>query len=284
MSDFLDRTDYNCYHSLMKLSKTNIKLLGLSRSEIKVLDSLRNKYNTPLLITRHTKISRTTVYETLQRLHKRGLINTYIRSGKKYWTQTTDRNIEQELYLTKTELLAIPEGTEEIKGVSDSTVLVHRGNIAVKTLLGNLTKEHKQERLFALQGDSAAEGWRNMFDNESFDRWNLSIKDNKIITEMIFPVGLFERMYPSHGAEWAKNFEGRMAISNEIHEDYFKHGGQIFIFKSSLYLIAVNEEIVIEIRNSEMQKLILSMFKFIQDNSKKFDVNARLRTLITQTE
>jgi len=44
--------------------------------------------------------------------------------------------------------------------------------------------------------------------------------------------------------------------------------------------MAMNEEIIIEVRNSEIQKLILSMFRFIQDNSKKFDVNERLRKLV----
>ncbi|MAG12232.1 hypothetical protein CL630_00255 [bacterium] len=71
-----------------------------------------------------------------------------------------------------------------------------------------------------------------------------------------------------------------MSATHEIDEEYFKHGGQVWVFRNSLYLIAMNEEIIIEVRNSEIQKLILSMFRFIQDNSKKIDVNALLRGLI----
>lgn len=44
--------------------------------------------------------------------------------------------------------------------------------------------------------------------------------------------------------------------------------------------MTMNEETVIEVRNSEIQKLVLSMFHFIQDNSRKFDVNAQLRKLL----
>lgn len=54
--------------------------------------------------------------------------------------------------------------------------------------------------------------------------------------------------------------------------------------QESLYLIAMREEIIIEVRNSEIQKLILSMFRFMQDHSKKIDVNALLRALIKKAD
>ena len=98
------------------------------------------------------------------------------------------------------------------------------------------------------------------------------------------PFGFFERQTKALGKKWAQDFEGRMAVNHEIDEEYFQHGGQIWIFKKSVYLIAMNEEIIIEVRNSEIQKLLLSMFSFIQDNSQKFDVNARLRKLLGKEE
>jgi len=75
-----------------------------------------------------------------------------------------------------------------------------------------------------------------------------------------------------------------MAVNHGIDEEYFQHGGQVWMFKNSVYFIAMNEEIIIEVRNSEIQKLLLSMFSFIQDNSQKFDVNARLRKLLGEKE
>jgi hypothetical protein len=47
--------------------------------------------------------------------------------------------------------------------------------------------------------------------------------------------------------------------------------------------MVMNEETAIEVCNSEIQKLILSVFRFIQDHSRKFDVNALLRELIVKT-
>ncbi len=264
----------------MKLNTEQIKLLGLSRKEIWVLDALREGKNTPLSISRYTKVSRPAIYEILVRLHKRTLVKSNIRNGKKYWSQVKDRNLEQELYETKKALLGFEEGREEIYGLSDSTVVVHRGGRAVRKILDSIVKEYKKERLYAIQGDKVAEGWERIYTTTGINEWNKGVKKNQIITEMIFPEGMIERQVNIYGEKWARDFEGRAAVAHEIDQNYFQHGGQIFIFKKSLYLMAMNEEVIIEVRNSEIQKLILSMFRFIQDNSHKFDVNALLRSII----
>lgn len=266
----------------MKLSLEDIKLLGLSRTEIRVLDALRAGKDTPLLISKYKKVSRPAVYEILDRLHKRGLIKSNISNGKKYWSQAKERDLEQELYNTKKQLFNMEDGTKEIKGMSDPTVIIHRGTKAVKKILDSIVKDYKGQRLYAIQGDKIGKGWEHIYGTSGIDKWNSEIKKKKIITEMIFPDGIFERQIRIYGKKWAKNFEGRSAVTHEIDKKYFQHGGQILIFRNSLYLIAVNEEVVIEVHNSEIQKLVLSMFRFIQDNSHKIDINEILRELIAK--
>lgn len=63
------------------MSDRNFDILGLSKKEVKVnciLDSNdldeEDKINTPLLINRKTKISRTAIYNILEVLRKRGLM------------------------------------------------------------------------------------------------------------------------------------------------------------------------------------------------------------------
>ncbi|MBI3671469.1 hypothetical protein HY249_01590 [Candidatus Azambacteria bacterium] len=256
----------------------------MSKKEIGVLDALRAKHSTPLDISRVVKVSRQAIYEILERLEARGLADRYIKDGKKHWRQTDDKNIEEALYGIKRQLLSIPEGVEEVYGVSDSSVIVHRGAVAIRALIQSMFRDNKDQRFYGIQGDVAAIGWNKVFGVESINEMNRWIKKNGLILEGILPYGWFERQTKLLGKKWAEDFEGRAAATHEISEGYFKHGGQIFIFKNSLYLIAMNEEIIIEVRNSEIQKLILSMFRFIQDHSKKFDVNARLRQLIATGE
>ena len=47
---------------------------------------------------------------------------------------------------------------------------------------------------------------------------------------------------------------------------------------------ALGEELVIEIRNSEIQKMLLTFIKFIQDNSRVIDANELLRSVIAEME
>lgn len=268
----------------MELNAERIKLLGLSRKEIRVLNALRDDKNTPLLISRHTKISRPAIYDILIRLHKRKLIKSNIQNGKKYWAWAKERDLEEELYEIKKALFNFEQGVEEVRGPSDSMVVIHRGSEAIHKLLFSIIKNNKDRRLYGIQGDTVSVGWDKVFGIEKTNELNRLIKKNNLIIEAILPQGWFERQTKTLGKKWAQDFEGRMSVTHSIKAEYFEHGGQLWVFKNSLYLIAMNEEIVIEVQNSEIQKLILSMFNFIQDNSHKSDINAILRNLIDKDE
>ncbi len=262
------------------MSPEQVRLLGLSRSELSVLEAIYASKDTPLLIAAYIKVSRPAIYEIIDRLHARGLIRSTIRNGKKYWIRAKTQDLEQELYNTKKQLFGIEKDVEEVRGLSDSLVTIHRGGEAIRKLLRGILVENKDTRLWAIQGDTVAIGWNKVFGVEGTNELNRFIKQNRIIVEVIMPFGFFERQIKIMGPSWARDFEGRMAINHEIGEEYFDHGGQIWMFKNSVYFVAMNEEIIIEVRNSEIQRLIMAMFSFIQDNSRKFDVNARLREFI----
>ncbi len=268
----------------MKLSPEHIKLLGLSRKEIAVLDALRAGSSTPLAISKDTGVSRPAVYEILTRLKNRGIAKKTVKNGKAFWILAKRRDLDGEIYEMKRQLFSINEGIEEIHGASDSTVIVHRGGTAIRALLLSIFRDHKEQKLYGIQGDVVAIGWNKVFGIEGTNEINGWIKKNRIIVEGIIPHGWLERQVKLLGKKWADDFMGRAAITHEIDGSYFNHGGQVFIFKNSLYLIAMNEEIIIEVRNSEIQKLILSLFRFMQDNSKKIDVNDILRNCAEKTD
>lgn len=249
-----------------------------------MLSALQKGLNTPLLIARETKISRTAIYAILKNLNKRGLIKSNIVSGRKYWNFTKKDVLDRNLYELKRTLLEIPEGVEEVSGLSDSTVVVHRGVEAIRKLFNNLFTQYKGERFYAIAGNEAAPNWNKIFSLRETNSFNRAIKKNNIIAENILQHGFLEQETERLGVEWAKDFEGRTARTNLIDQEYFEHGAQIFIFNQSMYLMALGEELVIEIRHSEIQKMILSFFRFIQDNSRTIDVNALLRELIGTKE
>lgn len=262
----------------------NLKLLGLSKKEEKVLVALQGGAGTPLLLARVTKVSRTAIYAILTNLKKRGLVESRITSGKKHWTLAAEREIEEVLYAAKRTLLKIPEGREEGHGLSDSVVIIHRGQEAIRKVLGELLFVHKNERFYALIGDGAAEHWNKIFSLQETNKFNRALKTNNIIAETIIEDGFLERETRRLGVSWAKDFEGRTTRVNVIDAEYFAYGAQVWIFKQSIYLMALGEEIVIEIRNSEIQRMLLTFIKFMQDNSRVIDANELLRNVIAEME
>ncbi len=263
----------------------NLQVLGLSAKEKKVLIALIEGATTPLKIARQTGVSRPAVYAILQNLHKRGIASKKTMNGKVHWGVENEHDIDAHIYDVKRSLLKIPEGSEAIHGRSDSTVIVHRDKEAIKKLFWTLFAENKGERFFwGFQGDTSTVGWNEMFTVAETNKMNRDIKNGRIITEAVIPEGWFEDQVAKLGASWAKDFEGRTARVNVLDPKYFHHAGQMFIFKDSLYLLALKEEIVIEVRNSAIQEMILSVFAFMQESSKVIDANELLRNLIAEKE
>jgi len=264
-----------------------LKLLGLSKKEQKVLAALQTGSDTPVKLTKVTDVSRTAIYAILQNLKKRGIAASHTKSGKKHWSLAPEREIEEVLYAAKRTLLKIPEGREEIMGLSDSMVIVHRGKEAVLEALLSITK-HKHERLYGIQGNTVQQGWDNIVGPEKINEFNHDLRKNDVITEAILPYDWFEDhirdLGHMEGLKWAKGFIGRAYAAYLIDKKYFEHAGQIFMFKDSLYMMAMNEALVVEIRNSELQKMIKQMFSFIEEFAEKVDVNERLSRIIEHME
>ncbi len=254
----------------------NLQLLGLSKKETLVFNALRNNINTPLLLSRATKVSRSAVYAILRNFKKRGLSTTRIVKGKKNWLISPPNELEELLRETKKDLLQIPLGTEEVHGVDDSLVAIHHGKAAVRHTIKKLFTKTKNARLYGIQGNIAENNWDSIFTLDETNEINQYIKKNEIIVEAVLPDGWFETQLDLLGEEWAKDFRGRMTRTITIEPEYFDHGGQIFMLKDSIYLLALHEEIIIEIKHSQIQKMLYMLFKYTQDHGRLIDPNQLL--------
>ncbi len=265
--------------------REKLKILDLSVKEEKVLLALQAGQDTPLEIMRHTKVSRPAVYDICKKLKKRGLVESRINGGKKSWKMVSDKELADTLYETKKVLLKFSDGSEEMHGVSDSVITVHRGKVAVKKVIMEMIKGRKNERFLGLSDFSPSlldEGWLTVLSTDDIHEFNRMVKRNSIIAELVAPSHWIEEHYKAMGNAWAKEYEGRTASSVYIDKKYFQHSGQIFAFNDTLYLLALKDQLVIEVRHSDIQKMILGMYEFIKENGKPVDVNRRLRELMTQ--
>lgn len=237
-------------------------------------------HNTPLSLSKTTKISRPAIYAILKSFKKRGLADVFVKNQKKYWRINTDEVISGHLYDTRKAIFRLPEGKKELHGLLDSSVTIYRNKATIKKVISTMFDVHRNEKLYGYQGNVSEIGWDKIFSVQETNYINRQIKKNHILVDAILPSGWFERQVREMGVDWAKDFEGRTTGVNIISPEFFKHGGQVWMFKNSLYLFALNEEIVIEVKNSEIQKMVLALFNFIQENSKKIDANNLLRNLV----
>jgi hypothetical protein len=166
----------------------------------------------------------------------------------------------------------------------DGVVVVHNGKEAVKKVLFDMFRSHKAERFLGMANMDAVKGWLQVTTPEEINEINRIIKKNGLITETIGPHGVLHEHFKLSGIEWAKDYEGRTASTIYVDKKYFNHAGQIFAFKDSLYLLALNDQMIIEIRHSDIQKMILSMYAFMKDRGETVDANRVLRELMGTKE
>lgn len=275
------KESYTFIMDIHKNIRKQLKLLGLSLKEEKVLSALQDKCSTVLGIARYTKVSRPSVYDILKKLKKRGLVVSKINEGKKGWQLTNEKELIDVLYELKKNLLSFSDGREEVSGVTDGVVTIHRGKDAIRKKIHEIFNQHKRERFLGYSGAiDYTKNWSSIFSEEEISKLNISIKSKEIIVEAVFPSGWAEENFIHFGKEWAKNYEGRSTSTVYAPKKYFQNGGEMFAFKDALYLLALKDKIVIEIRHSDIQKMILAMYSFMKERGETVDVNERLRKLM----
>lgn len=244
--------------------KDKFKLLDLSNKEAKVFISLREGEKTVQEIALDTKVSRPSVYDILKKLKARGLVTSQILNKKKTWSIESERSLAENLYNTKKAILNFADGAEEADAneITDGLVVIHRGDVAVKKVIMNMIHNRKNERFLAYTpiSDILDKGWLTIFTEDEINQFNRLIKKNGIISELIAPEGWVEKHYAAMGDSWARDYEGRASSAVYLPERYFHHTGQIFAFKDAMYLLALNDKMVIEIRHSDIQRMILAMY------------------------
>jgi sugar-specific transcriptional regulator TrmB len=260
-----------------------LEVLGLSKKEERVLQAVMEGLQTPVEISKKTGISRPAIYAILKHLDSRHLTTSHRIGGRKAWRMANNREVDEAFYEAKRAVLGIHEGKEELYTQADTGITLYRGKEALQELLRHLFEDHKGERYRGTQGDNVIPAWRELFGTETINTFNRAIKKNGMIVEAIMPKEYFERGVREFGPSWAKDFEGRTFRVNEIDTAYFNHGAEVFLFKDVLYLASMSEALVIEIRHSEIQKMIASLINYIQDTAKSVDGNEILRQIMARS-
>jgi sugar-specific transcriptional regulator TrmB len=135
--------------------EAELKELGLTNNEIKVyLILLENGILNPTHIAQKTGLHRSYIYDTLERLLDRGIINTVLVNNKKHYQPVDPKALRQSFEL---KLMKIDEILPKLSGLFDSTkeetkVELHKGKRVYRTLIKDLTANLKKNDVVHLLG------------------------------------------------------------------------------------------------------------------------------------
>lgn len=135
----------------MQSSITNsLTEYGLSQRESEVYVYLLKKIESSVFeISKHTKIPRTTVYATLENLHRLGFVSTFQKNGVLHYTPTNPNRLQQAL---DKKMAALQEILPELHGLIGNTAIkpkieLYTGTEGIKTLLEDILLTCKKNNI-----------------------------------------------------------------------------------------------------------------------------------------
>lgn len=261
---------------------TPTDFLSLSRNEVTIFNLLKAEaFSTPALLSRYCNIPRPTVYITLEKLSDRGLVQKRTVAGKSVWKVSSTQAITEAFERSKALLLGSKANIRKINLNTNTDIVVHRGKDTILEIFSNLIHKHGGNRLVGIQGDYAGDAWKDSFEIDDINTINTQITKQGLITEIITSRKWFKRQVDIFGKSWAENFLGRTAQIHFIDNVYLDYKSQIFIFGNQTYLVSMEDEVFIEIKNKEISKLIVSLMRYIEDSSPSVNITKILSELIT---
>ena len=137
--------------------EAELKELGLTDNETKVyLVLLEQGILNPTELAQKTGLHRSYVYDTLERLLDRGIINTVLKNNKKHY-QPVDPKALREIFELKLKHLdaVLPDLSKLFKATKEETrVELHRGKRVYKTLIKDIVANiRKNDTIYLLGAD-----------------------------------------------------------------------------------------------------------------------------------
>lgn len=256
----------------MNLPKDINSILKLTRHEQKVLAVLSNVPKRPSFVVKGSGVPNATAYLAFSSLSKRGLAKKQTINGKTFWKTASTTKLEEDFSQIINSLKHIKDAsTFEIKHKENTSIIIHRGDNAIrKVILGALTL-HSNERFSIFQSSNRNDGWVRIFGLKSILKVNQALRDKKIIGESFIPEDYFSKLIPYLGKEWAESYIDRMNIVYLLPNEFFPSHAEILLFRDKAILFHVSGEIAVEIKNKQILLMIKMIFEYLKTTAKKID-------------
>lgn len=242
---------------------------GLSTNEKLILDAAKIARNISR-ISRMTRIPRTSLLYMLKKLERRELVKTVEYGKRKFWKTSVRTG-----------------GVTHIKSLEklESNIVTYIGIPEIFRIFEELIEMSSGQRLLALQPDKSVKYALRKVPVKQWLRVSNEIKNNRYVVEGIVHEKSVDTVVREMGNAKANklfgSFIGRLEDYVKIPDEFADVESEIYIFKSSAYVINWNKEIAIGIHDKEMVALLLAMFSCVKELGTRYSQNAKMRERLT---
>lgn len=217
----------------------NLKEFGLEENEARVyLASISLGGTTILKLSKHAEVKRTTVYEIVDNLEKKGLMKKEIHGFKTLYSPEPPERLKNALESKKvllSQVLPELEGKYHLKG-TESSIKYYEGLTAIKNVYDDILKDLKPHDFYYVISNT--EEWQNLDDDYFMKNHIEKLRDMRINRNVLF----VDSPLAQRRKETEKNFNEKvklLAMTTNIHVDMAITPYKLVIFQLHEPLVAL---------------------------------------------
>lgn len=268
----------------MKLSASNLKFLGLSDDERKIIDALSDAKSAKVTdLARTTKIPRTTVFFLLNKMKRRGLAERVTVKRHKEWKTVSSADIANRLR----EALRAFEKQSGMAGMAtgdDAGIELFQGRQNIREAYHKIFQASKNDRVYAIQGNMSARLSLQKIEKEYFFDFHRQFKKRDVILEGIIGKSALRLFHEELGLEELRSHLGRLVVAYVVPDEYVNFDMDVLFFGRFVLLINFEKESVMVIKNEFMVRMLRGLLMALQASGTKIDLNSYIKRLIEERQ
>jgi len=278
----------------MKISKENAEILGLSKAELSIIDSLelkdsKSKDLSILNIGKATGIPRTSLYYMLPKLEKRGFIEMKRNNKKIFWRKSRNEDFHKKYLKTIENVIEKKPNTNSPVSGNDA-VKILRGATQLFTVFSDLENLSNKNRVFAIQPDASLVQVVKKVPTTDAIRFCDIIKDKGIIIEGIVHEKSVDSIKNTltdrkTARELLKSFGGRSADTSKMPDNFLADTkAEAYLYEDKVTLLNWDKEIAVIIKDKDIFHLVKEMFNSTKYLMERYDQNEKVARKLVDLE
>ena len=265
----------------MNSNKTNIEVLGLSKREALIFSALRTREHITVSdLAEKIKIPRTTTSFLLNKLKKRKLAEKISVKNHTEWRLVPREELTKKF---RKILRAFETNADILGGIAGDEIEIEacQGRNNIKRAYRRMLSAGINDRVYAIQGNKSAALSLEKLRKEYFFDLHKETKNKKLIIEGVISESTLQ-LFQKLGIKELRSHLDRLVIAYIIPDEYIDFDMDIIFFGNLLFLINMEKEIVLFIKNETIVSAFKGMLLLAQNAGRKIDLNSYIKKLIEE--